>query len=357
MTIGATRMPLPLTLDEVTPAWLTEALSTRFPGVEIVAAVRDAERAGTSTSARFTLTYAPGSAQTDPPATVYVKGGFDAVMRRRVWAALIQEARFYAEFADDVPINIPRAYFAGIDESARQGVLILEDMTARGVRFGHATDLTTVDTVLAQVTELAALHARFWNDPRLQAYRDWAEPQRSYLRYLCRPKHWDEVMERPYGSLLVQVMTDRQGSLDALDRMWAINDARTPTLVHGDCHGGNMFYEADGHPGFLDWQCTFVGTPGHDLGELLLSSLATEDRRDNERAIIAHYRQALAAGGVTDAPSPDELFLSYRQNLMHNFASSVLNPYDMQTAEVTNITATRTLHAMLDLDAVRSLGT
>jgi hypothetical protein len=353
----ATRMPLPLTLDEVTPAWLTEALSSRFPGVEVVDAARDAERAGTSTSARFTLTYRTDGARSDLPATVYVKGGFDAVMRRRVWAALIQEARFYAELAEDVPINIPLAYFAGIDEQAPQGVLILEDMTARGVRFGHATDVTSVDTVLAQVDGLAALHARFWNDPRLHAYRDWAEPQRSYLRYLCRPKHWDEVLERPYGSMLLQVMPDRQAALEALDRMWAIDDARTPTLVHGDCHGGNMFYEADGRPGFLDWQCTFVGTPGHDLGELLLSSLDTEDRRRSERDIVAHYRQALVARGVTDAPSSDELFLSYRQNLMHNFASSVLNPYDMQTAEVTNITATRTLHAMIDLDAVKALDT
>jgi aminoglycoside phosphotransferase (APT) family kinase protein len=97
--------------------------------------------------------------------------------------------------------------------------------------------------------------------------------------------------------------------------MWALNDAKPPTLVHGDCHGGNLFYAADGAPGFLDWQCTFPGTPRHDLGELLLTT----------------------------------------QNIMHNMVSSVLNPYDMQTAEVTTITAGRTLHAAHDLDLLGAL--
>jgi aminoglycoside phosphotransferase (APT) family kinase protein len=355
MALPTTRMSLPLTLDEVTPTWLTQALSTRFPGVDVVMAVRDSERAGTSTSARFSLAYRAGTAVPDAPATVYVKGGFDAVMRRRVWAALIQEARFFGELSADVPINVPVAYFAGIDEEARQGVLILEDMTTRNVHFGHATDHVSIATAAALVTDLARLHARFWDDPRLAGYRDWAEPQRAYLRYLCRQKHWDEVLERPNADLLVQVLPTPEAALDALERMWALNDARVPTLVHGDCHGGNLFFEADGSPGFLDWQCTFPGTGAHDLGELLLTTLDTDDRRRSERDLIGAYQQALVANGVANAPTAEDVFLSYRQNVMHNMVSSVLNPYDMQTAEVTTITAGRTLHAAIDLHLLDAL--
>jgi Phosphotransferase enzyme family len=355
MELRTSVMPLPLTLDEVTPEWLTDALGTRFPGVEVTGSVRDAERAGTSTSARFVLTYGSDSGYADLPESVYVKGGFDAVMRRRVWSALIQEARFFSEFGDQVPVRIPLAYFAGVDDEARQGIVILEDMTVRGVRFGHATDHVTVDAVTEIVGELARLHARFWNAPQLSEYRAWADPQRSYLRYLCRPKHWDEVLQRPNADLLVEVLPTPSAALEALEKMWAINDTRVSTLVHGDCHGGNLFFETDGRPGFLDWQCTFAGAPAHDLGELLLTTLDVPARRDGERQIIQYYRDELVANGVENAPSTDELFLSYRQNVMHNMISSVLNPYDMQTAEVTTITAGRTLHAAIDLDLLGAL--
>jgi hypothetical protein len=353
MPLQTTRTSLPLTLEEVNPEWLTRVLRTQFPDVTITSTVRGAERAGTSTSARFALTYAAGAAGL--PAAVYVKGGFDAVMRRRVWAALIQEARFYAEFADDVPLNIPRAYFAGVDEQGRQGVVILEDLTARGVRFGHATDDVTLDSVAACVTGLAALHARFWGNTRLGLYRHWAEPQRAYLRYLCRPKHWAEVLRRPDADLLVQLLPTPEAALAGLSAMWAANDARTATLLHGDCHGGNLFFETDGRPGFLDWQCTFPGNPGHDLGELLLTTLDTGNRRGWERDLIGLYRDVLVGHGVRDAPSKEKLWLDYRRNIMHDMVSSVLNPYDMQTAEVTTITAGRTLRAAHDLDLLDAL--
>ena len=355
MHLSTTTMRLPMTLDEVTSEWLTDALGTRFPGVRIAEARRDSERAGTSTSARFSLDYADQAGHVDLPPSVYVKGGFDAVMRRRVWAALIQEARFYAEFSADIPLNIPVVHFAGIDEDVRQGVLILEDMTLRGVRFGHATDETSIDTVAAIIEGQAKLHARFWGDERLAAYREWADPQRTYLRYLFRPKHWEAVQRRPYADLLAQVLKSPEQGLARLEQMWALDDARTPVLLHGDCHGGNLFFEADGSPGFLDWQCTFPGAPGHDHAETIVSILDTELRRRAERDLIKHYRTALVASGVTDAPEVDDLFLSYRQNVMHMMASSVFNPYDMQTEEVTNITATRTLRAAIDLDLADAL--
>ena len=80
-----------------------------------------------------------------------------------------------------------------------------------------------------------------------------------------------------------------------------------------------------------------------------------EDRRAHDRNLIAHYREVLVASGVDDAPSLDSLFLSYRQNIMHMMASSVMNPYDMQTQEVTDTTATRSLNAALDLDMISAL--
>ncbi|MDP3659496.1 phosphotransferase [Phenylobacterium sp.] len=349
-------MRLPLTLDEVTPEWLTQALSTRFPGVAIKGLVRDAERAGTSTSARFTLDYESRGEAGDAPDAVYVKGGFDDVMRRRVWAALIQEARFYAELAGELPINIPVAYFSGVDEREKQGVVILEDMTARGVRFGHITDDVTPDVIAGFVEGQAKLHAQYWGDKRLEAYRDWAEPARAFQRYMYREKNWVAVHERFYGDMIRDILPSREFALAAQDRVWAINDARTPVLLHGDCHIGNLYFEADGAPGFMDWQCPFPSAPGHDHAELFLSALSVEDRRASEQELIRHYREVLVASGVKDAPSFDDLFLSYRQNIMHMMGFAVFNPYDMQTEQVVNAAAVRVLQAAADLDMLGAIG-
>jgi hypothetical protein len=49
--------------------------------------------------------------------------------------------------------------------------------------------------------------------------------------------------------LLRQVFPDRAIALMALERPFTLNDARTPTLLHGDTDAGNMFFEADGRRG------------------------------------------------------------------------------------------------------------
>lgn len=353
--LTTSQIALPLSLDEVTPTWLSEALGTRFPGVRISAATREAERSGTSTSARFILDYDERGGHADLPPSVYVKGGFDDVMRRRVWVALIQEARFYAELAPDVPINIPRALFAGVDEDAKQGVVILEDMSLRNVEFGHITQSRGPDTVARLIELQGKLHARFWQDPRLADYATWGDPQRGFLRYLLREKHWNAVMERSYGEQILAILPDREFALRAIEHCWALNAARPQTLVHGDPHSGNQYFEADGSPGFMDWQLPFPSAPGHDHAEMLITSLTIEERRTHERDLIALYREVLVSHGVADAPSFDELFLNYRQNQMHNMVQAVFNPYDMQTVEVTDTSATRSLAAAEDLDMIEAL--
>ncbi len=356
MTTLTTDTQLPLALGEVTPEWLTVALQQRFPGVQVTAATSEDQRQGTSTSARFVLEYASEGADPDAPATVYVKGGFDETMRLRVWGALQQEARFYAELAPETPINLPRVYFAGIDEDVKQGVLVMEDMAARNVRFGHITTGTSVDQVAAVVAEQAKLHAHFWGDARLEGYHAWREPVRSFVRYLYRPQYWDQVRERPYVDLMEQVLPTREFALRAEERLWEINDAKVQTLVHGDCHSGNLFFEADGSPGFMDWQCPCPSVPGYDHAEMIITSLTVDERRDNERDLLKHYRQGLVAAGMRDAPSDEDLFLSYRQNLCHNMGFAVMNPYDMQVPEVTDTAAIRALHAAIDLDMIGALG-
>src|SRR5690242_4140697 len=100
-------LPLPLTVEGITEPWLSAALSARLPGTHVKAIRFSNRRDGTSTSARLEVEYARPS---ELPGTLYVKGGFVDTMRRRVWAGLEVEARFFAEVAPTLRIHIPRPY-------------------------------------------------------------------------------------------------------------------------------------------------------------------------------------------------------------------------------------------------------
>ena len=48
-----------------------------------------------------------------------------------------EEVHAYADVAPVSPLRMPRCYFAGYDAEAQQGIVIMEDLRARGVTFLH----------------------------------------------------------------------------------------------------------------------------------------------------------------------------------------------------------------------------
>ena len=345
-------LPLPLELEAITPEWLSAALSEHYPGTRVKFVSSDNINRGTSTSGRLNVEYAGASAL---PRTLYVKGGFDAAMRRRVWVALAVESRFYSEIAPTLAARIPKAYFAGADDATRQGIVVLEDLAARGATFGHATRPIDAQAMARLLDLLADMHAQWWESPDLEKIADGATPQRTFVKYLLRPKHWSDVLARPYGHLIEGPLSDQNFVARGLDHMWALNDRRSQTLIHGDTHPGNLYFESDGSPGLMDWQCVQKGHWAHDVMWLIVCGMGIEERRRNEQALVEYYLRRLSDAGVT-APEFEEAWLSYRQNMIYGVACSVANPYDMQSEAVTRISAERVLAAVADLDVVNSLG-
>lgn len=346
-------MKLPLYLEDIGPDWLTYALQRDFPGVAIAAASRHGGHKGTSMSARFDLVYADRAGREDLPDAVYVKGGFDDKWRKRVHQALQQEAVFYTDVAADVKLNIPRCYFAEISD-APQGIVVLENLPARGVRFATNLAPVTVDQVAAVLTDIAKMHADWWRDSRLPRHRAWREPQRTFLRYCYRPNHWDELLSCKHGDLLERALGSSEMALRSLDALWNRMDNSPATFLHGDLHGGNIFYEADGRPGFLDWQLCFSGSYAHDMAWIIVTAFDVEQRRTHERAMVEHYLDDLKShrGEAIDF---DEAWLSYRQNMAHAIASYGAVPRDMGAPDLVERSAERVLHAALDHDVLRAL--
>src|SRR2546430_1777564 len=99
-------MRVPGTWDEVTPAWMTEALATVFPGAVVDTVELGDIDDGTTSRTRAELTYREGSG----PATVFVKaqGRLDHRLVLAAIRGLRPEAWLFAA-GEDLPLEVPRS--------------------------------------------------------------------------------------------------------------------------------------------------------------------------------------------------------------------------------------------------------
>ncbi|MEO8298894.1 MAG: hypothetical protein ABI574_13915 [Burkholderiales bacterium] len=191
---------LPLEFEDISCEWLSQALSQRYPGVEVISFTCDGEMHTTSSKARLRLMYNDVGQRAGLPAAMYIKGGFSPQVLKRVWGGLAIEVRFFAEIAPQIPVNIPRCYFAQIDEKSRQGIVLLEDLSARGATFAVPSRPLSPDRVAAMLELMAKFHGQWWNEPRLPQYAAFKEPMHSYMKWMLRRDWWDKVMDMPQGT-------------------------------------------------------------------------------------------------------------------------------------------------------------
>ncbi len=156
--------PLPTRIEDLTVDWLRAALRVKHPG----ATLRDARlldvNHGTCTKIRFALDMDEAGAAAGIPERVILKGGFEAHSRMMPYMHA-QEVHAYADVAPHSPLRLPACHFAAFDEAAGQGIVIMEDLVARGVRFCHPQRPETPAAVAERVTRLARHHAATWDSP------------------------------------------------------------------------------------------------------------------------------------------------------------------------------------------------
>jgi aminoglycoside phosphotransferase (APT) family kinase protein len=128
------------------------------------------------------------------------------------------------------------------------------------------------------------------------------------------------------------------------------------TLIHGDDHSGNLFVD-DGRTGFYDWAVAAEFPGMRDVAYFLCNSLPTEARRRTEEALIARYREGLAARGVT--LSADLAHEQYRLFSVYSWISATTTAGmgdRWQPIEVGRRAMQRTTQAVIDLDVLGLLG-
>jgi fructosamine-3-kinase len=350
------RMPLPLKAAQITAEWLSTALAQRYPGVAVTTFEVTDVMAMTSTKLRLRLEYNDCGRKAALPPTLIVKGGFGehapplAMMYRN-------EVNFYGLVAPHLSVNAPRSYFAGTDPDTHQSIVILEDLAPKRVTFCTPRRALDYHQAARFLDALARYHAQTWDSRELAAGGrfDWVKPRFEggfgtayfYERYL-QAEYWHKMIAGPRGAVVARKLHDREWACHALRKVFD-EHARFPRcLLHGDCHTGNTYYEADGTPGFIDFQ------PEHgswvlDVTKHMVGGLDIDDRRAWERPLLAYYLERLEVYGVTSVPRFEQAWETHRRCLAYCFIVFVVNENQYQTEDVNLAYLVRYATAALDL--------
>jgi hypothetical protein len=308
----------PSSAAEVTPDWLTRHLAGSMPGAVAQRVSPLGGTTGTTDRRRVAVEWNEAGRAAGLPATLFVKSTPLSAKNRTMVAALgmaVNEARFYNQAAAELKGVAPHPWYARAGVGARF-LIVLEDIVAAGGRPYALTDECDLAHAQGLIDAFAALHARFWESPRLVGDLSWARTWTTRTGYgvlklfYARGRRGALRRDRPEVTSAVREVSA------ALDRhaeeYYREFESGPLTLLHGDSHLGNTFAWPDGRSGLLDWQVVWRGPGLREVSYWMTTGLEPELRRDHERDLIARYLEGLRAGGINEVPSQDAAFDRYR---------------------------------------------
>lgn len=350
---------IPSRLDDITPEWLTHALSDPFPGIEVTnIEVLDVT---TGSAARVRLKVESTGAG-DAPKSLLVKAAFTADLGQdelaKSWIPLMtmmheSESYWYTLESEIVGDRCPSCYFAGT--SGQDAVIILEDLNEREkASFGSYDHPLDADSMAEVLDVLAKLHATRWDDPVLAhtPLRD-SFLAGGMLDGFLSETNWQQQMTRPRGRRMPAELDDFQRCTTAIRRAWEAKRLGPQSLIHGDPHIGNYFFDSTG-AGLLDWQLLTSGHWASDVVYAVASAMTIEDRRSYEQDLLKHYLASLSAQTGT-APPWETAWLEYRKFAVWGVASILTPGEGVQTEDYLAVVGERHARAAVDLDSVALL--
>ena len=351
---GKTARPLPLELEEITPEWLSSALSVKTPGAEVKSFEMVDIRRGFTTLIRLRLELNDAAKKAGIPELMMLKGGFEPHSRTRA-RTYIMEAIGYRDIWPNLGLRTPVCYYADAEPDRQQAIMLLEDLKARGVSFCNVWEPQTYEQTAKRLTALADAHARVWDSPDIKPggkYHDITLANgvhllREYMLAfdMLTPEGWATWIERPRGAGVSKKITDREWTDRAAQYLIKLANELPNTIVHGDVHQGNCYIDVDGEPGFYD--SVPRREPAYfDLAYTIGCSLDVADRRSYDHALVRHYWQEIHKRGVD--VSLDEVMHYYKIFLTQGYLYFIINDNYFQTESFNTVHTTRFATAMMD---------
>ncbi len=361
-------LTVPGTMAEVDSAWLTAAL--RSGGVIKDATVTASPRVQIGQGvgilgelARITLEY--DRAEAGAPKSLIAKiptadpGGRGVAQMLGFYE---KEARFYVELFDHVGVRTARGYYSAGDAETVKYIVLMEDLSA--VPIGDQVKGATADECRLLMTEIAKLHAKWWESPELAAL-DWVPAVNSDVIKLAAVAYAQalEPFLTNFGDHLSGA--EREMALKYMHRMNPIQDAFASapnTLCHGDLRLDNVFWgSVDGTAPvtLVDWQIAVKARGPYDVAYFLSQSVDPAIRAANEESLVKDYHRCLSDSGVKGY-SFDDCWEDYRSATMFCLTYPVVSCGSIDLAndrgrELATKMLDRSLSAIRDLKAAEVL--
>jgi hypothetical protein len=313
-----TKLAPPRQIDQITPAWLTEALRDGGLAADIEVAAVEIHPLGTqgvgflSGLAQLRLTYVKPAP--DAPASIVAKFPTAGDTREigNSFHAYEREIRFYREIAPRSRVRTLRCYGTTLDERQGAFVLLLEDGT--GYRAGDQVRGLGHREAEACIRAIAPFHAQWWRQPELD-HLTWMPLENMDLLHQF-DQAWPEFRARFSPELTPAELAVGEHICHHGAKLIELIGRRPHTLVHWDYRADNLLFDdasADSPVVVLDWQLTERSLGAYDIARLIGGSL--RDPRPEYRRLVGLWHELLVAGGVADY-DPEAAWADFRTSLL-----------------------------------------
>lgn len=346
--------------NELSTTWAQHIVNHHVHGAKVSALNIESVSIGTSTRYRILVEH---DAREMLPLRWFVKTPslrFKSRLITTLPRLLPKEVHFYRSLSQHIPLKLP-PILAAQTRWGRGTTLVMADLDELGFIPGQAHDALSAHQAKQVIEQLARFHAHYWQSTKLLSRHRWLGGFGQAAEH-----YMGDVMAHPLMKRGLTLAAEWiPGSLNKPALHYAANRrqmmqvlARGPqTLVHHDCHPGNLFWHGS-KPGFLDWQLVRIGEGVSDVAYFLATSLHADCRREQEHALLGHYLKVLSDHGVHGVDEK-RLYHRYKAHLTYAFEAMIITLAvgGMMEPESNLELIRRTAYAVKDHDSFAVLAT
>ncbi|MBX7481344.1 aminoglycoside phosphotransferase family protein [Qipengyuania sp. 6D47A] len=243
-----------------------------------------------------------------------------------------KEVEFYRHVASQLAVRVPAVYFAEVDETGGEFILLFEDIGP--ARQGDQISSCGIEDARAAIRQAAAIHAPSWGCTEILE-ADWLKPPADLRGRLADmyPQAQAIFAERYADTLEPEYMAICEQLAEASARLFG-REEPPQCLVHGDFRLDNMLFDIKGgvEPiAVLDWQTVAVGKPMADVGYFIGCGVGEALWREHEEELLALWLSEMNRRGI--ALTREEIDHDYRVGILHGVATAVFSAAFVERTE------------------------